>query len=658
MDKNVVAHGKFNVNSRVVSTILGKEIIESYSIAIAEQIKNAKDAGSEMVVVDFSNIATDTIIIEDYGLGMSLAEILEDWFMVGTASKQDDNSLSGGKGIGRLSLFKLGKKILVETTSKDGAFSFVFSEEIILKDNLNDISIDIDKGNTLENHGTKITITNLDEDVDLKEVEMELENLQLEDSNFNVEIIYPLDFVETIFLKPNEIEDWVPFKAEIKINFNEISYNFSTTVGGKLLHVNDLIYPKIQKGLDLLFEKYKENANFGIINFKLYNFFFERKFKEYLPYEVHDRNISTYFLSAYQGLNIYRNGFKIYGHGADDWLKLAELRLKKTSENIDNKQSYGVIVLDGDKSGDLIEKSSREGFLKNKHSKAFNELILLIVKQFGLDRKNGVKSVKSHICELENAKKVEEESNTHNNSLDDNGSLANGENHYPSMNSDSEGAQKNNISESNSEQNTNKPQANHDENSSFNNIMGSNESSNITQNYQEEREANSKYKLTKINKLQSIDRNIFCKLPVGKPRDLIIEATSIDISRFPFATAFVFRAVLEVLMNDYIKNNISTIQNDFKDYHIDRNKKIVKRKNTPKGEIFKDVSNRNKILDFKKHLGGKKFDSRNLNHLNDLATFIDDLNLAMHWSEKRVSQDDLQTYWANSLFFIEFLLET
>ena len=78
---------KFKVDSRLITQILGSEIIESHSIAFAEQIKNSKDANAAEVKIDFSNMKNDEIIIEDNGCGMSEKEVEKDWILLGNSDK-------------------------------------------------------------------------------------------------------------------------------------------------------------------------------------------------------------------------------------------------------------------------------------------------------------------------------------------------------------------------------------------------------------------------------------------------------------------------------------------------------------------------------------------------------------------------------------------
>ncbi|EFQ70388.1 hypothetical protein, partial [Enterococcus faecalis] len=139
-------------------------------------------------------------------------------------------------------------------------------------------------------------------------------------------------------------------------------------------------------------------------------------------------------------------------------------------------------------------------------------------------------------------------------------------------------------------------------------------------------------------------------------RDLICELTQIDILKYPYSTAYVFRALLENLMNEYIIANFSEIENDFKNYSISNNKVVFSYTNKSGKVETKDITNKKKILDFKKYLQNTG-DSRELKTLDSLATFIDDLNLAMHWSDKIVASSDLYAQWNNSKFFVELLCQ-
>lgn len=636
----VVDEGRFGINPRLIPGILGSEIIESYGIAIAEQIKNSADAGSKSARVDLSKINEDIIVITDNGEGMTKKAILEDWLMIATENKADEYSLSGGKGIGRFSLFKLGKEITIETFCNEGKYSFSMTEDEILKSDFNNLIIPISNGSSLNEKGTKITVSKLDEQIDLNEIELDLENLIEVDNNFELEVIYPKNFPAKTFLKPEEVIPYAPFKAEITINFDSIDYNFEAMVDNSVIYSNGEISSNFYKKIQSLFESSKDFLKLGTIDFYLYNFYFENKktIKDYLYDNDMERRIPKLFLSAYQGINIYRNGFKIYGHGRNDWLKLAELRLSRSAENIDNKQSYGVIILDNEESNQLIEKSSREGFLKKDSSKAFSQLITLLVRQFGLDRKKSVGIIKEYVEKANSPVVIPEENVPRDNHVSETEPIF--------------------ISSEKTK----------DNNSNGNNAgikkdvgLGSTEESEspVAPDFTSKSvsaEAGTRYRIVRKNKLTQIEQSIFNGLPVGKIRDLICELTQIDILKYPYSTAYVFRALLENLMNEYIIANFSEIKKDLKNYSITPNNKVVLSYNKSGKAETKDLTNRKKILDLKKYLQNT-VDPRELKTLDSLATFIDDLNLAMHWSDKIVASSDLYAQWNNSKFFVELLCQ-
>lgn len=415
MEEIVQGKAKFKVDSRLITQILGSEIIESHSIAFAEQIKNAKDAGATEIKIDFSNMEKDEIIIEDNGCGMSESDVEEDWFLLGKSKKEREVSFSGGKGIGRLSLFKIGSKFQVKTSNGKSITTFNISGEELTNEDVDSFEADLYTEIKAESIGTKITLNELDSEISLAEIEIELNNLRSEDNELSLKIVYPLSFKPTIFLTKADVSDNVLFSAEIDIDFDEfnevtdIKYQFCASLKNEIVYENDSFLPRYKKPLIELIEKQGAMLNIGKLHFELSNFFFENNQEDYLPKSIDGKPIKELFLKVHQGINIYRNGFKIYGHGSEDWLKLAENRLSKPGENIDNKLSYGVIILDDVRSEQLKEKSNREGFIRNGSSKLFKELLSIIVKQFGQDRQKAAKNIREKISQLKALAEAEEE---------------------------------------------------------------------------------------------------------------------------------------------------------------------------------------------------------------------------------------------------------
>lgn len=403
---------KFRAQDQLVTRILGEEMIESHGIAFAEQVKNAKDAGATKVEIDFSNIENDEISIVDNGCGMEDSELLDDWFLIGNSQKEDNSTMSGGKGIGRLSLFKIGDSFEITTTKNGLTSSFFISKKDLSNKGFTGFNPKIIVTEEGRKSGTQINIRNIDKSISLKKVEKELKNLILDEDELTLEIKYPNSFPKTNFLSSSEVMELIPFSAYFDVDLSnlstisDISYSFVAKLNGEKVYTNNMFLKKIGKEIESLVRLQGRYLNLGKLHFELNNFYFTNENSNYFPKKLGDRSISDYFLSVYMGVNVYRNGFKIFGHGSNDWLKLAEKRVGSPGKNIDNKLSYGKIILDDERSKSLREKSSREGFIKDDTSDAFEEFIILLVKQFGDDRFKGVKALKRRINEKNSNKNV------------------------------------------------------------------------------------------------------------------------------------------------------------------------------------------------------------------------------------------------------------
>ena len=110
---------------------LGERLIGRAYIALAELVKNAYDADSADCRIVFGE---DTIVIEDNGHGMSENEFLEHWMRIGTTHKAEsrrsktlDRSMTGSKGLGRLSVQFLADEMELWSTSEDNPSGTVYA---------------------------------------------------------------------------------------------------------------------------------------------------------------------------------------------------------------------------------------------------------------------------------------------------------------------------------------------------------------------------------------------------------------------------------------------------------------------------------------------------------------------------------------------------
>lgn len=197
MNKNVT----LTFNPRIVTALFGSELVESASIVIAEQIKNSIDAKAKKVRVDFRN--KDKIEIIDDGEGVKNVE--KSWFQVGTKIKNKNLLMNGGKGIGRFCMFRLGKKINVESTTKDKKISFELNKSEF--ENGKNTFKFVEEINSSDKTGTKIIISELEDYlIDYKEIEINLRNLLLDDQKTEVKLYFPENYKREVFLSYEDVE--------------------------------------------------------------------------------------------------------------------------------------------------------------------------------------------------------------------------------------------------------------------------------------------------------------------------------------------------------------------------------------------------------------------------------------------------------------------
>ena len=103
--------------------MVGERLVGQPHIALAELIKNAYDADATLCTIVMGD---DEIVVTDNGHGMTEREFLDHWMTIGTRNKQErgvsrdlGRSVTGSKGVGRLSAQFLAHELEIVTAPKD-----------------------------------------------------------------------------------------------------------------------------------------------------------------------------------------------------------------------------------------------------------------------------------------------------------------------------------------------------------------------------------------------------------------------------------------------------------------------------------------------------------------------------------------------------------
>lgn len=411
----------FSISPRILAH-LGEDLIKNESIALLEMVKNSYDACAKECIVEFimNNIGElEKIVVEDDGFGMNMKVIEEVWLKIGTDfkfKKIEPNICGriplGEKGIGRLSVHKLGSKITLTTKKnnfKEVQVNIDWNQLEEAKD-FDDFKIEIienDKPIFFKNKtGTKIVIEELKSTWDkrqLREVYRNLTSLNSPFSETNESFsVLPISNTEIFADLPNfeDIKNNALYFCHCKIEedrIKEFKYEFIpwTTLikvsKGRTIYKKDLMKEDLIVKDDTI-ENNPINLNayqIGPIEFDLIIF---EKDSQIFNYVNAEKSSINEYLRENGGIRVYRDGVRVYDYGErdNDWLGIDLKRVGRVGGNVSNNIIIGAVKIKRSDSFGLKEKTNREGFIENesygKFVDAINYILSIFVRERNVDK--------------------------------------------------------------------------------------------------------------------------------------------------------------------------------------------------------------------------------------------------------------------------------
>jgi signal transduction histidine kinase len=417
--------------SRHIFTI-GRELIQDKYAAILELVKNAYDADSPDVSITFKVVHNGqflSIIVEDHGHGMSRETVINKWLVPSTDDKLRrklspgrvingeliQRVLQGRKGVGRYAASILGEDLLLETVTEGGEKTSVYVrwDSFNDKDFLDEVEILVETKISKEPVGTRLTInsdiaqSNSWERKD-KSDKSELEKLQFELKKLKS----PVKLVETSegIIDNFTIELFLDGVGEGK---HEIYHEvvepfpifqlFDYKISGKIFSNGEgnLTY-SLQKARNSTEESIVFNngvpTNCGELVFDIRVFDREKEAIEALIARGLKDETGKYvgklqarrLLNVYNGIGVYRNGFRIrpLGDADFDWLKLNEQRIQQPSMRIGSNQVIGFVQIQSEEQSGLVEKSARDGLHENTAFENLKSITTKIIAELETRRFN------------------------------------------------------------------------------------------------------------------------------------------------------------------------------------------------------------------------------------------------------------------------------
>lgn len=401
----------FAITPRVIAH-LGEDLIKNENIALVELVKNSYDAQATFCEVEFFFIGDELskITITDDGVGMDLDTIENAWLVIGTDNKkkQLEHPSSGRlplgeKGIGRLGVHKLGRKIHIQTH----------------KFGYNEVVIDIDwtkleKANSIDDfpiqvteqipsslpipHGTKITISDLKGDWNRRKLRNVYRDLASLNSPFNERTD---SFVVEVKSNTNVFEGLPPIADILKVamyrghcvidgdEIKDFYYQFTpweslSNMQGREVRALSEEDKYLKRRKDIATSRNRNKIvleDFSLSDYKIgkiiLDFFIFEKDTAVFSFMNMERTILNSYLRENSGVRVYRDGVRIYNYGEkdSDWLSLDLNRLKRAGDNISNNIIIGSVGISRRESTDLKEKTNREGFIENEAYFAFVDAV-------------------------------------------------------------------------------------------------------------------------------------------------------------------------------------------------------------------------------------------------------------------------------------------
>lgn len=395
---------KIRPAGRHVLTI-GRDLIQDPYAAIVELVKNAYDADSPDVHIEFKTSPDRQqykVVVQDHGHGMAQEVVTGQWLVPSTDKKlhsitsPEGRVMQGRKGIGRYAAAILGDDLLLETVTAQGKKTTVYIEwrNFEEAEYLDQVEILVENTNSKDLQGTTLTITG-DADALATWTRKQLDKLIFELKKLMSPVAMKNGSKSefSIYLKTNDLVlDREEFDGRIEPYpiFDLFDYKIAGTIDadgkGLLSYRNQRVQNSIEEQISF---DYSGPTGCGEISFDIRVYDREKEAIDSLinrglrteSGEYVGRLQASNLLNDYNGIGVYRNGFRIrpLGDADFDWLKLNKARIQNPTMKIGSNQVIGYVHIQSEEKSGLIEKSARDGLKENVQFENLKDIALAVI---------------------------------------------------------------------------------------------------------------------------------------------------------------------------------------------------------------------------------------------------------------------------------------
>ncbi len=380
-------------------------------------IQGADNLEELVGVLDAAHASENRIIVSDEGTGMSRQDLIDNYLVIGTASRKRAINAAlaghhagdrrapflGEKGIGRLSAMRLGDRLMVETAERrDKRLNLLRIDWSVFEDldaMLDEIHVAPEHGTSKPDgnwSGTKLIMTALTADWTHDRVKHLGEH----------DIARLTDPFADVKRRPRIAIFWNGTRIPVAhMNRNLLSHAHASVKGRFIYRESGPMLQCTFEALDLGFEHPHEvekrefvradlegsiigtssevplSALDGLGPFEFEVYWFNRQRLGRID-SIGDRKIVRDLQRRWSGILLFRDGFRVlpYGEDDDDWLALDRRALASTGYLLNKTQFVGRATISRLGNPLLIDQTNREGLRVCSEQQAFVSLLQLAIQ--------------------------------------------------------------------------------------------------------------------------------------------------------------------------------------------------------------------------------------------------------------------------------------
>ena len=402
---------------------IGRDLIQDNYAAVVELVKNAYDADSPDVNIEFraySDYRGYSIVISDHGHGMSRDDVINKWLVPSTQDKLERRKspsgriMQGHKGVGRYAASILGTDLRLKTITSEGEQTTLHVEwrNFESVQYLEDVEIPIQTINVSKPQGTQLTMNGDAEFLgnwskkrfdklrfELKKLKLPMSPTHSDEENgdvfrisLTVEGFPEVEDVKEI-IEPYPLFDLFDYKIAGSIGTDgrgslvyssqkarntiveNILFDFGEPTGCGELDIDIRVYDREAEAIDSLIKRGLTDESGAYVG----------------------KHQARQLLNAYNGIGVYRNGFRLrpLGDADFDWLKLNARRVQNPTRCVSSNQVIGYVQIQSEGPSGLIEKSARDGLKENESFDRLKQITMQVItelewRRFNYRRKEGL----------------------------------------------------------------------------------------------------------------------------------------------------------------------------------------------------------------------------------------------------------------------------